>query len=686
MSADEAHREAKKRRMEEEAQLDEEYLIMEDNLRRIHKRTKLMQLEIEVKRQEKVMLQVERERDAMLAEIEVSRVLPPAHAVQDTDGAVSAFIESVKASVVPNGTSVNDQAVNGHATQNGHAPVNGKASTTNGNTNTNGQFLTNGNSHRNRASPQPELEVRAGPPPVERGRTPKPANPTPESRRAKARKAKGVVKPELSPAPAARDKPASPSSASGGDSPFEPDYSSSEGSGSEDHNGANAGSDVDMEDSAPPPPRTPKTPKTPMQTSRRMSLAPSIPPDPRIPLYRARDVRECMLFISDMEAHFAKFPLYYTDAHKVELGARYLAAELKENWHDHLVRGKYGASWSSYRTFLAHQLKREASPHTAERLFTESKQILKQSITEFGLWLLQWEPHLSDQLTDLQLRVLLRRGACPAIREKATRDLEDFEDYYAFIEYLQRVEDSIPERTAKLGRPITNNVKTASASASDAGSNEHQTPSPPPPQAPRYVSPPKGPRSQSRPKLSPVPPEPHLKPYEGKSWWECRNLLSNLDAQFSKYPAYYTEDGKVLCGKRYLSPDLLNKWNAYANRLSRVPWLAFCTFVSQQLPCDIPQEKARAIYQKAEQKPSQSVTIFSLSMLRYAPYFNPRGHNRLRHLWDHTLPAIRSASQKTWRDFEDFHEFVAYLQEVQNSLQGPMPAMGGAKGVPRKRG
>lgn len=56
MSADEAHREAKKRRMEEEDQLDEDYRIMEDNLRRIPKRTKLMQLEIEVKRQEKLML------------------------------------------------------------------------------------------------------------------------------------------------------------------------------------------------------------------------------------------------------------------------------------------------------------------------------------------------------------------------------------------------------------------------------------------------------------------------------------------------------------------------------------------------------------------------------------------------------------------------------------------------------
>lgn len=68
------------------------------------------------------------------------------------------------------------------------------------------------------------------------------------------------------------------------------------------------------------------------------------------------------------------------------------------------------------------------------------------------------------------------------------------------------------------------------------------------------------------------------------------------------------------------------------------------------------------------QRENQSVSNFALELLRRTRVNFSAVHNRLHYLWDRVLPEIRSGAHNNWEKFDHFHIFVAYLQQVQDSL------------------
>ncbi|KAJ6005117.1 hypothetical protein N7540_012916 [Penicillium herquei] len=199
------------------------------------------------------------------------------------------------------------------------------------------------------------------------------------------------------------------------------------------------------------------------------------------------------------------------------------------------------------------------------------------------------------------------------------------------------------------------------------------------PEAPRARTPPTGPRSQSVAagrqtpglhsyRISTTPPHPPVPNYNAVSWWEFRNFTGNIEVHFKKFPNYYDDEHKIEAGKHCLHEPLLARWNAYANRLSRVSWLTFCTFLVQLLPPDGTEQESRKLYCNVRQGPGQSLRDFVFLMLRYAKCWNTKDHNRLLHLWERIHSSIKDQCSRTWRDFEDFHDFVTYLQSVESGV------------------
>ncbi|KAJ5609261.1 hypothetical protein N7528_009828 [Penicillium herquei] len=166
--------------------------------------------------------------------------------------------------------------------------------------------------------------------------------------------------------------------------------------------------------------------------------------------------------------------------------------------------------------------------------------------------------------------------------------------------------------------------------------------------------------------MSPAPAAPRVPTYMAGSWWEFRNFTGNIEVHFKTHANYYDDERKIEAGKGCLHEPLLARWNAYANRLPRVSWLTFCTFLVQLLPPDGTEQESRKLYCNVKQGHGQSLRDFVFLMLRYAKCWNTKDHNRLLHLWERINPSIRDQCSRTWRDFEDFHDFVTYLQSVES--------------------
>lgn len=161
------------------------------------------------------------------------------------------------------------------------------------------------------------------------------------------------------------------------------------------------------------------------------------------------------------------------------------------------------------------------------------------------------------------------------------------------------------------------------------------------------------------------PPRPPIPNYHATSWMEFRNFTSNIEVHFGKSPLFYNDYHKIESGKQALAEPLLARWNAYADRIPKVSWLTFCTFLVQLLPPEGTEEESRKKYCDVVQKPSQPLRQFVFLMLRYAKCWNSKGHNRLRHLWERLDRSLQNKSKKSWQDFEDFHDFVTYLESVE---------------------
>ncbi|KAJ5765500.1 hypothetical protein N7520_005059 [Penicillium odoratum] len=185
-------------------------------------------------------------------------------------------------------------------------------------------------------------------------------------------------------------------------------------------------------------------------------------------------------------------------------------------------------------------------------------------------------------------------------------------------------------------------------------------------------------------------PRPAVPVYEASSWSEFRNFISTLDIHFKRSDNYFCNDErKIQTGKSVISESLKDQWNAYIQQLPRATWMIFCNFLVGVLPAEGCAVKNRRAYSALQQKPNQSVGDFSLVMMRYKKCWNRRDHNPLRHLWDRVLEPIRKRSDKSWQDFDDFHEIVEHLVNVERAWdsrppQSPRASRGERPNLPQR--
>lgn len=424
-----------------------------------------------------------------------------------------------------------------------------------------------------------------------------------------------------------------------------------------------------------------ETPIHPISASQN----PTTPPNPlglKLGSYLGRNWKECILHINTLESHFTKYPSHYTEARKVQLGARYIGHSLMHRWHEHTRRGN--ASWNSYCTFLAQQLSRRASREEAISGMKTAKQKFAQPVTHFALWLIQWAPVLPEVSAEQFMKYLLT-GALDDIRVRASRSYAHFSDYFSYTAYLQEIENSIPARAKICGRLKHCTIPTDGHFVS-VNTNEYHADT-------RDILPgeytqrattlrPTEVRSQVARQLQPEVPLPRGLPvYSTRSWWLCKAFISQLQRHFDKYGDHCKEYRKVEIARDNLLPLLRDKWDVHATRLSTVTWFAFCVFLVDQIPSEgAGNFRHPSIYQRHD----QSVYTFALELLRRNLDISAPKDNRRRHLWDRVLPEIRYRARKTWEDFDDFHVFVAYLQQVQDSFSMPQHGEDRDSIAPRK--
>ncbi|KAJ5676148.1 hypothetical protein N7462_009045 [Penicillium macrosclerotiorum] len=445
-------------------------------------------------------------------------------------------------------------------------------------------------------------------------------------------------------------------------------------------------------------------------------------------IYYGRNWRECEDFVIDLEVHFSKNRHYYADPgerRKVKLGIQSLAPELRNKWAQ-WARSISQVRWNIFCRFVAYQANPNSTTKEAIERFTTSKQFTHQSVLDHYFWMLQWEPKLPATWTRHVYLEALWMSTHPLVRNRANRPAKDFVDWHEYANYLWNVEKSIPARVSQIrsprpgqmepndrsqdsnpinkNQPFTTEAEKSSSDDdeeedseedndeqddSDDNTQREKTSQAEIPLAAR-TSVPTPPANSSRPP-TPVPKEPKFQIYQGATWAECRNFLSALEHHFDTSWNYFKYDSRKLdAGLRHIKPELKDKWNNYRERLSlQATWADFRNFAAQVAGIRTNAEKAIQAYKTARQPPSQTVSDFALWLQQWMPYFNPRGHNRLRHIYDRMLPSIRSQSPKTWEDFTDLNLFVEYLQDVEDSMPEREEELAvGAKfghGPPKKR-
>ncbi|KAJ5900305.1 uncharacterized protein N7473_004375 [Penicillium subrubescens] len=208
-----------------------------------------------------------------------------------------------------------------------------------------------------------------------------------------------------------RGKEAAPASAP---SEYSPDAEGASNEGKDKVSSENGHEAEKLTDAVPSQRRLiaqPTSPRTHTQTTpaRRIPATPPSPSGLDFGSYRGRNWKEWVQYVNALEAHFARYPSYYTEARKVELGAKYIGHNLMNQWHDHIMRPG-NTSWNSYCTFLAQQLSRRASREQASFGITTAEQKTAQPVTRFAFWLIQWAPVLPEVSTK-EFMVYLLRGA-----------------------------------------------------------------------------------------------------------------------------------------------------------------------------------------------------------------------------------------------------------------------------------
>lgn len=352
---------------------------------------------------------------------------------------------------------------------------------------------------------------------------------------------------------------------------------------------------------------------------------------------------------------------------------------------------------------LSHGPPPSATPNlnakTAVATYVNCQQSPKETVQAFSTRL-QATSSFNAELSLHDRMGFLKKGVVSPIRNRAHRPFPYFKTYDEYVVYLQDIEDTLPQRQIELKGeqpPQTNASKWVPVAWN--GNSNHQTtqqgpgaargrspdctlkpPSNVPPQAPKafaHSSPPRpknGPasptarKSMPRRMSSPAPPDPKMKPTDGRDWWACRNYIGGLEAHFKNHPRYFTDEGrKVTLARRYICPSLNEKWAAFARKRPQITWFDVCVFIINQSAQSFTPESAVSRYLRCSQMPNQKIREFALWVQQFAPHYQRPGWDELRHLYDRIMPYIKTRARKDYKDFSSLAAMVAYLEAVEST-------------------
>ncbi|KAJ6156528.1 hypothetical protein N7497_005413 [Penicillium chrysogenum] len=152
---------------------------------------------------------------------------------------------------------------------------------------------------------------------------------------------------------------------------------------------------------------------------------------------------------------------------------------------------------------------------------------------------------------------------------------------------------------------------------------------------------------------------------------------------------YKIDERKVTRALKHVALNIEDEWKRHVRHLpaETVTYDRFCTFLIHQLQNGVYPDVARARYMDSYQRPAQSVTDFSNWMQQWVPHFpnNDSERDRMRHLFEHLMNRVRNEADKTHLDFDNYYEFVEYLQRVEDSIASRAESLGRRAINPRKR-
>ncbi|KAJ5142554.1 uncharacterized protein N7515_001341 [Penicillium bovifimosum] len=186
------------------------------------------------------------------------------------------------------------------------------------------------------------------------------------------------------------------------------------------------------------------------------------------------------------------------------------------------------------------------------------------------------------------------------------------------------------------------------------------------------------------------PPVPNVPVYHGRALGEFKNFSMGLERHFDRYPEWYMiEERKVNRALKHVALNIEEEWKRHIRHLQadKVTYGAFCTFLIEKLQAGVYPEVARARYMDSYQRPAQSVTDFSNWMQQWPPHFPNQDteRDRMRHLFEHLMNRVRNEADKTHLDFDNYYDFVQYLQWVEDSIPTRAESLGRRATNPRKR-
>ncbi|KAJ5497685.1 hypothetical protein N7453_006736 [Penicillium expansum] len=187
-----------------------------------------------------------------------------------------------------------------------------------------------------------------------------------------------------------------------------------------------------------------------------------------------------------------------------------------------------------------------------------------------------------------------------------------------------------------------------------------------------------------------APPVPNVPVYNGRALGEFKNFSMGLERHFDKYPEWYKiDERKVTRALKHVALNIEDEWKRHIRHLpaEKVTYASFCTFLIHQLQNGVYPDVARSRYMDSYQRPAQSVTDFSNWMQQWVPHFpnNDSERDRMRHLFEHLMNRVRNEADKTHLDFDNYYDFVEYLQRVEDSIGSRAESLGRRVINPRKR-